>query len=150
MSIDKFIGKIKNITLSTNSEAGEEISFDKEGNVEKFALFRKLFLSLIIILVASLSFGVGRLSVVGDREPIKIEYDSEMTTNNRQTTKTNQTANEIQAISKQVVVSKNGTRYHYLHCSGAKQIKEENKIIFSSPDVAEASGYTLAANCKPR
>jgi len=127
----------------------ETFSYDKEGKVERFPLFKKLFLSATIILVASLSFGIGRLSVVGDREPIKIEYDQQLNT-----------AAVINAVGKLappsvssdggVVVSKNGIRYHYLHCSGAKQIKEENKIFFATPEAAEAAGYSLAANCSPK
>ena len=130
----------------------ETVSYDKDGRIERFPLFQKLFLSLTIILVALLSFGIGRLSVVGDREPVRIEYDPELTTNDQQpTTNINQTASVINTVGNEsVVVSKNGVRYHYLHCSGAKQIKEENKIVFLTPATAEAAGYTLAANCKPR
>jgi len=130
----------------------EIVSYDKDGKIERFQIFKKLFLSITIILVAGLSFGIGRLSIVGNREPIQIEYDPQLTTSNLQpTTNTMQTASVINAIKQEgVVVSKNGTRYHYLHCSGAKQIKEENKIIFSTPAAAEAAGYTLAVNCKPR
>ena len=132
----------------------ETIPYDKEGKVLRFPIFQKLFLSLAIILVASLSFGIGRLSVVGKREPVKIEYDEQLTTYNPQPTTNNQTASVITGtqipISTTVVVSKNGTKYHYLHCSGAKQIKEENKITFASPAAAEGAGYTLAANCSPK
>ena len=143
----------------------EIISYDKDGNVERFPLFKKLFLSLVIILVASFSFGIGRLSVVGKREPIRIEYNPEMSNDklliSNQAPKNNfQTANVINATQvvpapqssasqSEVVSSKNGTRYHYAHCSGAKRIKEENKIVFATPAAAEAAGYTLAANCKP-
>ena len=135
----------------------EEVSFDKEGHIypasamaERFPLVRSLFLSVVIILVALLSFGIGRLSVAGDREPIKIEYDQNLT---------KQSATVINVTGKPalpstdngaVVVSKNGSRYHFPHCSGAKQIKEENKIVFPTPEAAEAAGYTLAANCSPR
>jgi hypothetical protein len=138
----------------------EIVSYDKDGQVERFPLFRKLFLSVIIILVSLLSFGIGRLSVIGKREPIKIEYDANLVTNNLQTTtQTNQTASIINAVGKLappstseggVVVSKNGSKYHYPHCGSAKRIKEENKIMFPTPAAAEAAGYTLAANCKPR
>ncbi|MEK7176765.1 MAG: hypothetical protein AAB719_00485 [Patescibacteria group bacterium] len=131
----------------------EEVTYDKDGEVERFPLFKKLFLSLVIILVATLSFGIGRLSMMGKGEPIKIEYDSSLNT-------VSNTASAISAVkelpsvpvnaSQTVVVSKNGEKYHYLHCSGAKQIKEENKIVFASPSLAESAGYTLAANCKPR
>ena len=136
----------------------ETVSYDKDGEVERFPLFRKLFLSIVIILVAVLSFGIGRLTVVGKREPIRIEYDASIS--NSQFPISNQASvssalNNIENSklkienSTSVVVSKNGARYHYLHCSGAKQIKEENKIVFPTPAAAEAAGYTLAANCKP-
>ena len=65
----------------------EIVSYDKDGRIERpasigvnFPLFRKLFLSSTIILVALLSFGIGRLSVVGNREPVRIEYDEQLTT----------------------------------------------------------------------
>lgn len=47
-----------------------------------------------------------------------------------------------------VVASKSGSKYHYPWCGGAKQIKEENKIFFNSPQEARNAGYTPAANCK--
>ena len=130
----------------------EVVSFDKEGRVEYFPLWRRLFLALVIILVATLSFGIGRLSVVGDREPLRIEYDPQLTTDNSQPTQNkSQTASAINAVSGgEVITSKNGNKYHYPYCPGAKQIKEENKVIFASATAAEAAGYTLAANCLPR
>ena len=137
----------------------ETVSYDKDGEIEHFSLFQKLFLSLVIILVASLSFGIGRLSVVGNREPVRIEYDQSLVQDSVSLPASQQvssSASAAKAISSQtagtveVVVSKNGSRYHYLHCSGAKQIKEENKIVFGSSAAAEAAGYTLALNCKPR
>lgn len=45
------------------------------------------------------------------------------------------------------VASKNGTKYHLIECPGAKQIKEENKIYFSSEDEARNAGYAPAVNC---
>ena len=163
MSIRQLLEKI-NISLPVparpagrNPVAGEIVSYDKDGEVSsapptggwRIPLFRKLFLSLTIILVATLSFGIGRLSVVGNREPIKIEYDPALT--EWSTPSVDQTASVINAVKEGgVITSKNGVRYHYLHCSGAKQIKEENKIVFATPAAAEAAGYTLAANCKLR
>lgn len=130
----------------------EIVSFDKEGNVERFPILKKLFIPLVIILVAGLSFGIGRLSVVGKREAVRIEYDPQLTTYNQQPAiNTGQTASVINAIKQDgIVASKNGTKYHFPHCAGAKQIKEENKIVFATPAAAEAAGYTLAANCKLR
>ena len=140
----------------------EIIEYDKDGNVERFPLFRRLFLAITIILVALLSFGIGRLSVVGKREAIRIEYDEGLMTNTQsptsnQTSITNnqkgsQVANVLNTTQTggEVVVSKNGSKYHYLHCAGAKQIKEENKISFNSAKEAEGAGYSLASNCKPK
>ena len=160
--------KNKSFPVPADSGAGETVSYDKEGRIERpstslgvnFPLFKKLFLPITIILVAGLSFGIGRLSVVGKREAVRIEYNPDVSSNveninPKQTTNPNtqniQTASVIQAVSNnQVVGSKNGTKYHYSYCSGAKQIKEENKIVFATPQVAESAGYTLAANCSPR
>ncbi len=125
----------------------ETIAFDKAGQPEQEpSLARKLFLSLVILLVAALSFGIGRLTSVSTGQGIKIEYDPDL-----------QTASAVQATQalpvqggSVVVASKNGSKYHYLHCPGAKQIKEMNKITFVTPEAAEAAGYTLAGNCLPR
>ena len=48
----------------------------------------------------------------------------------------------------QYVASRNGTRYYFPWCGGAKNIKEENKVWFSTKEEAEAKGYTPAVNCK--
>jgi len=47
----------------------------------------------------------------------------------------------------QYVASKSGKSYHLPWCSGAKLIKEENKIWFSTKEEAQARGYTPAGNC---
>jgi hypothetical protein len=137
----------------------EEVSFGKNGEVERFPLLNRLFLALVIILTASLSFGIGRLTVAGDREPIRLEYDQALVQDNPSILGTNQTASAIQgagdaasptAKAGEVLASSKGTKYHYPHCSGAKQIKADNRVIFPSAAAAEAAGYTLAANCKPK
>ncbi len=46
------------------------------------------------------------------------------------------------------VGSRNGTKYHLPWCSGAKRIKDENKIWFETKEEAERAGYTPAANCE--
>ena len=152
MSLHDITQKIKNLRFSHESEI---IEFNESGEIEHFPLIRKLFFSVVIILIAALSFGIGRLSVVGKREPIRIEYDPEIfnqaSVSNAFDNIENSLKTENSKIenSTSVVVSKNGSKYHYPHCAGAKQIKEENKIVFSTPVAAEAAGYTLAANCSP-
>lgn len=130
------------------------VTFDKEPE----PLWKRLFLALVILLVALLSFGVGRLTGGGKGEGIKIEYDPALSAFMKEATpiEKSQTAAAVNALKQEkisgesVVASQNGSKYHYLHCPGAKQIKEENKISFNSGKEAEASGYTLASNCKPR
>src|SRR3989344_3601349 len=138
MSLQDIFNRIKPQQIET-------VQLNESVEVEHFPLFRKLFLSFTILLVALLSFGIGQLSVTGNREPIRIEYDSQISN------QTAQTASVVNAIGKNsVVASKNGIRYHYPYCTGAKQIKEENRIIFATPAIAEAAGFTLASNCKPQ
>ncbi len=120
----------------------EEVSFDNRGRINRLPSLKKFYLSAVILLVALLAFGLGRLSGMGqDRGEIKIEYNPQLTAS---------TINSVPAprSASEVVASKNGKKYHYSHCPGAKQISEGNKIVFESPEAAEASGYTLASNCK--
>lgn len=141
----------------------ETISFDKSGQAEERRpgrdLVHRLFLSLVIILVATLSFGIGRLTSPGAGQGIRIEYDASISNSQVPISNTAQASQALNPIensqlkidnSAAVVGSKNGTKYHYLHCLGAKQIKEANKITFTSAEAAKSAGYTLAANCLPR
>jgi len=107
---------------------------------EKIKPFEKdLILAVAIILVALISFGLGRLSKIGEsRVPITIENISESTS----------TPSAKNLTDKIFVASKNGTKYHYVWCASAQSIKEENKIYFSTKEEAEKAGYTPAANCK--
>lgn len=140
----------------------EILEYDKDGEVVQNPRFRRLFLAIVIILVAALAFGVGRLSAPKSGGGVSIEYiegqETSPGTNNNQAQQASvlnaaKAAGGVGAVSaskSEVVASKNGQRYHFAHCAGAKQIKEENKIVFASPQAAEAAGYTLAANCSPK
>lgn len=46
-----------------------------------------------------------------------------------------------------ILASKSGTKWYFAHCSGAKRIKEENKIYFSSIQEAENRGLEQASGC---
>lgn len=108
---------------------------------------KDLVLAAIIILVALISFGLGRLSKIREiKTPITVENvtirptgildgeaDKAAVKNNRE---------------KVFVASKKGTKYHYPWCSGAQRIKETNKIWFSTVEEAREDGYSPAANCK--
>ena len=116
-----------------------------------------LIIAIIIILVALISFGLGRLSKIRENKtPITIENVNQQIKigeNNSQNSTVEPTAennpeSNVGVNDKLYVVSKNGTKYHYPWCSGALNIKEENKIWFVTKEEAEKAGYTPAANCK--
>ncbi|MFH1472972.1 MAG: hypothetical protein ABIF06_00970 [bacterium] len=153
MNIHHYLDEIKRkMGLASPDDTFE---FDENGRVEKRPLFKKLFLSLVIILVAGLSFGLGKLSNLNQSSGIKIEYTDldnpeEKQAFNGASSQTASVINAVMVSDENVVVSSKGTKYHYPYCSGAKQISETNKVVFASAQAAEAAGYTLAANCKPK
>lgn len=101
-------------------------------------------LILVIILVALISFGLGRLSKIRENKiPISIESAVSNVSGVAKAGDNPTTSNE-----KLFVASKSGTKYHYPWCPGALNIKEENKIWFSSREEAEKAGYSPAGNCK--
>ncbi len=55
---------------------------------------------------------------------------------------------ESEKGSGEIVASKNGKKYYFLHCSGVNRIKIENRVYFSTTSAAENAGYSIAANCK--
>lgn len=101
-----------------------------------------LFIIVVIVLVALIGFGLGRLSKIRENKPnIVIE---------------NLDANVVNSVANTgnleqggaLVGSKNGSKYHFPWCSGAQRISEANKVWFSSKQEAEKAGYTPASNCK--
>lgn len=60
----------------------------------------------------------------------------------------NYTQNNQNFQEGEVVASVNSDKFHFLNCSGAKTIKEENKIYFKSAAEAISAGFSLAGNCK--
>lgn len=110
-----------------------------------------LVISLTIILVAFLSFGLGRLSKIEENKiPITIENIGASVLRAQSTQSLSKTPQFGDLVSKlgTIVASKNGTKYHFPWCSGALRIKDENKIWFESEDEAKKAGYGPASNCK--
>ncbi len=52
-----------------------------------------------------------------------------------------------QATTGNFVASKNGTKYYPTSCSGAKRIKDANKVFYQTAAEAQADGYSLASGC---
>ena len=114
-----------------------------------------LFYSVLLILIAVGSFGLGRLSVSGTKVPEKPLFLKENITSASvvnavpAATASTSVKAEVATVSKTaaVVGSKSGTKYHLPNCPGAKRIKPANLISFETIDAAKAAGYTPAANC---
>lgn len=129
---------------------------DKVSQFKGFVTNTDIVLSGLIIVVSIASFSLGRLSVPDSFSPKNQESQAlspimgETAPNIRIETasSTNTTVPDANVTEKRYVASKSGTKYHLPWCGGAKQIKEENKIWFSTKEEAEKAGYTPAANCK--
>lgn len=102
-----------------------------------------LVIACIIFFTGLSGFGLGRLSVdIRPNPPLSVIQpvdDQNPNTNSSDTTVTN---------DKKVLASRNGTTYYYPWCSGAKRIKEENKIWFLTKEDAEKAGLKQAGNCQ--
>lgn len=157
--------KIKHLTPSAHAstpllakergQGGEVYSFDESGHIVRFSFVRKFFLGLVIVLVALLAFGIGRLSVEGKREPVRIVNNSQFPISNLQSNSNDSMNNEnsmkiansqIENLAS-VYASSKGTKYYYSHCRST--VSEKNKVIFATAEMAESAGYTLSATCRP-
>lgn len=151
---------------ASKEEYLDEDEFDIDENpglrakIDNF-LDSRYFVATILALVAILSFCLGRISgAKQDREPVKVYNKSPLNSSlnliEESSVPSEFQGNSASAVSavqnpanqEVVVASKNGTKYHYPWCAGAKQIAEKNKITFNSIEDARAAGYTPAANCK--
>lgn len=110
---------------------------------------KDIVLASVVIMVALIGFGLGRLSKIRENKtPITIENLPTASGNIGYSAPVAETQFQNTQEKGTVVVSKNGTKYHYPWCSGAQSIKEENKIWFASEEEARKAGYTPASNCK--
>lgn len=128
---------------------------ETEGKEPSRRIPTDLLILLVLIFSSSLAFGLGILvgKDMGAKSP-KDEFWIE------QLPQKAAPAALIKAVSEPVpekaaepeakvyMASKNGTKYYLPSCSGAKRIKEENRVWFGTKEEAEAAGYSKAANCK--
>lgn len=113
-----------------------------------------------VMLVAVISFGLGRLSKIRDgRTPLTVEKPGVIAGDavvdlNQQRDLIDESNNQNSSIitapntQKSFVASKNGKKYYYAWCDSASRIKKENKVWFSTKEEAKTAGYEPAANCK--
>ncbi len=114
-----------------------------------------ILLSILIVAISLSSFALGRYSVTEKATgTISSQQKAEVVNS--------MNGGSVPGVEKEVptetsvspqqgseyVASKNGTKYHLPWCSGAKRIKEENKVFFQTKEEAEKAGYAPASNCK--
>ncbi len=128
----------------------ETVDFDKNGEVQRTSRVRQVFLGLVVVLVALLSFGLGKLSVGERNQPVIIEANSQFPILNLQTSSNENSKLKIDNLAQtaSVYASSKGKKYYYPWCKST--VSEANKVTFASPNMAESAGYTLASNCLPR
>jgi hypothetical protein len=122
-----------------------------------------LFIVIIIVLVGTASFGLGKLSAIEKKKTPIAVYQTDQallsTVLKGQAMGENQGGASADSRAAQsaptpttsakglVLASKSGTKYYYPWCSGVARIKEENKVWFSTVDQAKSAGYTPASGC---
>ena len=112
-----------------------------------------LLIVLLIVLVGTVSFGLGKLSSLEKKKvPISILKTREAILSSvaENSTNTNDSDSSAKAQTQGkgiVVASKAGTKYYYPWCSGVSRIKEENKVWFLSIEDAKFAGLTPASGC---
>ena len=103
---------------------------------------------IIVILVASASFELGRLSKENTSSGIKIEYPNQEASALQAYQNIPKTVDSITTNNKgNFFASNRGKKYYSTGCSAGKTIKEENRIFFSTSSEAEKSGYSKSASC---
>lgn len=116
------------------------LQFMKPDDDKKQDLYTAIIISLGLIIIFSLGYFTANLINI-QKAPIIVEnlYNDINYT---------EESKKMQPKEGQVVVSINSDKYHYLWCSSAKRIKDENKIYFSNALEAEQAGFILAGNCQ--
>jgi hypothetical protein len=157
MSIKDYGGKIKSYAAS---KVIPTVSKIKSG----FDIKEDVFIVLAIALIGLAGFGLGKLSALEKgREPVQIRpatilkeasstgnhsflpVESVVPNNNVPMSASAMIAAD--SAKGLLVASKNGTKYHFPWCAGAKQIADKNKVWFNSYEEAQKAGYSPASNC---
>ena len=111
---------------------------------------------LVIIGVGICAFGLGRLSASNVQNtdagmtiiPAQASEDKTLNKDNNPNLGANALDASTNKISGKYVASKNGKLYYPVGCKGANRIKEENKVWFDTPSMAEGLGYKPSPACK--
>jgi len=105
-----------------------------------------ILLTLTIVLVALVSFGVGLLiDFSRDKTPIIIQNPNS-TASIQQAIISNQPETESLTEQGSFVGSVNSNKYHHPDCPWGKKIASGNQIWFDSEKEAQDAGYTRCGN----
>lgn len=113
---------------------------------------------LLIVVIASIFFGLGRLSAVkqGSNSIRILSPNAEqaglvllsVSTSTGVVSQDKQVSVTPVSESGAVVGSKSGKKYYFPWCGTVKRIKPENQVHFASIEEAKKAGYTPGGNCK--
>jgi len=115
-----------------------------------------IILIIGVILISLISFGAGCLYEANFPSPAKLDISDvsqiEKLTTQLPNKKKSETEKDLQeqkseALQIQIIGNKNSKVYHYPWCSGAKNMREENKVFFNSIKEAQEAGFRPAGNC---
>ncbi len=109
--------------------------------LKSFLGSERTFLAVLLCLVGVFSYQLGQSSVASAPEP------GNGSQNQAGIIFTDAPETQVSTNAIRVVASSGGTKYHKLDCPGADSIQADNKIYFDSIELAQAAGYTPAANC---
>ena len=130
---------------------------------ETLGKIKPLYPILLIIVLASIFFGLGRLSArKNDSNPIHFEEPGlnqagnvisgvvATTSISSRQTSSQSSVKQIAAPkpSGEVIGSKSGKKYYFPWCGTVKRIKSENQVHFASIADAKAAGFVAGGNCK--
>ena len=110
---------------------------------------KDIILFIGIAFISLSSFALGQLTAPRpEKTPIRFtEYDVAKIFSASAGGAGDGSTSSPQGDEKIFVASKSGKYYHYPWCSGATNIKEANKVWFSSGQQAKNAGYAPAPNC---
>jgi hypothetical protein len=106
--------------------------------------FDEILISVAVILTILLTYSYGVMRNMPEKAGISFVDGIELDFSEKVSTGEGSSDSSDQGP---YVASKNGTKYYLATCSGAKRIKDENKIYFSTIEAAESRGLGPAKNC---
>ena len=108
-----------------------------------------LFIAGIIFFTGLSSFGLGRFSAhISQNLPLTVIESVNDPASVLIPVNTIHPQTDIEKSPTSVFASRNGMVYYYTWCSGAKRVKEENRVWFPSSKEAEQAGLTRASTCR--